>query len=48
MTFEEYDTKEEAYHAGYKNGKFIGAMEAAHKVIAKIKESREEAKEHEP
>lgn len=41
MSLEEYDSKEEAYQAGYENGKFVGAMETAKHIVDKIKENRD-------
>lgn len=37
-SFEQYDSKEEAYKAGYQNGKLIGTLETIKKVIEKLRE----------
>ena len=41
MNLKDYDSKEEAYQDGYKNGKLVGALEAAKHMFDKIAENSE-------
>ena len=39
MSFTRYDSKEEAYKAGYENGKLVGCLETTKIVIEKLNEA---------